>query len=217
MKNLLNKEIKLSASKLTFLFILFGLMTLLPGYPILVGAFFISFGIFHSFQAGRENGDILYSVLLPTAKADVVKSKFAFCIFIEACAFVLMTVLTFCRMTVLSDAFVYRTNAMMNANLVFLAFALLIFGIFNLIFVGGFFKTAYDYGKPFIRFIIIAFLVITVAETLHHLPGMEAINAFGFDSIVLQLIIFSIGLMCYIIMTRTAIKRSVDRFDKIDL
>ena len=46
MYKLLRKELKLSASPLSYLFIAFGLMTLLPGYPILVGAFFISFGIF---------------------------------------------------------------------------------------------------------------------------------------------------------------------------
>ena len=53
MRNVLQKELRLSASGLTYLFILFGLMFLLPGYPILCGAFFVSLGILQSFQAAR--------------------------------------------------------------------------------------------------------------------------------------------------------------------
>ena len=39
MKNLLIKEFRLSASALTYGFIAASLMTMLPGYPILMGAF----------------------------------------------------------------------------------------------------------------------------------------------------------------------------------
>jgi len=38
MRNIMLKEIKLSASPLAFLFIAFGLMFFIPGYPILCGA-----------------------------------------------------------------------------------------------------------------------------------------------------------------------------------
>ena len=50
MNKLLKKEYCLSASLLTYLFLTFGAMTLIPGYPILMGAFFVSVGIFQSFQ-----------------------------------------------------------------------------------------------------------------------------------------------------------------------
>ena len=69
MKKLLIKEIRLAASPLSFLFLAFSVMALIPGYPILVGSFFVCFGIFHSFQATRETNDILYSVLLPLSKS----------------------------------------------------------------------------------------------------------------------------------------------------
>ena len=75
-RNLLSKEIKLAASPLAWLFISFSLMAFIPGYPILVGAFFICFGIFQCFQSGRENNDILYTVLLPVSKTDAVKAKY---------------------------------------------------------------------------------------------------------------------------------------------
>ena len=48
------KEMKLSAHCLSFIFILFGLMFFVPSYPVLCGAFFVSLGIFQSFQKARE-------------------------------------------------------------------------------------------------------------------------------------------------------------------
>ena len=50
-------------------------------------------------------------------------------------------------MTVLKDSSIYRQNALMNANLFYLGAALFVFGIFNAIFVGGFFRTAHKLGK----------------------------------------------------------------------
>ena len=85
MNALLRKEMQLSALILTYLFIAFGLMALLLGYPILCGVFFITLGIYQSFQSAREANDIVYTALLPVAKSDVVKGKFQFVIFIELC------------------------------------------------------------------------------------------------------------------------------------
>ena len=168
MSVLLKKEMRLSASILSYLFIAFGFMAMIPGYPILCGVFFITLGIFHSFQNAREANDIVYSALLPIAKSDVVKGKFLFSAMIELSGFLIMTILTLVRMTVLSDSEVYRKNALMNANPFYLGVALLIFGMFNFIFIGGFFKTAYKFSKPFVIYIVVAFLMVGVAEALHY-------------------------------------------------
>lgn len=217
MKNLLNKEVRLSASILSFLFILFGVMAMLPGYPILVGAFFVSFGIFQSFQSGREANDIVYSILLPIAKRDIVRSKFIFCIFIELCSFVLSLVLTFVRMTALSESAVYLQNAMMNANLAYLGYILIIFAAFHFVFVREFFRTAYYYGKPFVLFIVAAFVIIVVAETLHFLPGLSGLNTTGLTPLVPQLVVLMIGIVLYVLLTVVSLNSSIRRFEEVDL
>ena len=214
---LLRKEMRLSASKLSYFFIAFAFMTLIPGYPILCGVFFITFGIFQSFLNAREANDIVFSALLPIAKRDVVKGKLLFSVFIEMCGFCVMAVLTLVRMTVLSGSAVYRSNALMNANLFFLGAALVIFGLFNLIFVAGFFKTAYAFSKPFIAYIVVTFLIIGTAEALHHFPGLAALNAFGFDSIALQLSLLLAGALSYTLLTLLSYKLSCSRFERIDL
>ena len=170
MRKILLKEMKLSASVLAYLFILFGLMFFLPGYPVPCGAFFSSLGLFKSFEP---------VALLPIAKRDVVKGRYCFVCLIELCTLALMTIPVLLRMTVLSDAAVYRQNALMNANFFALGAAFFVFGLFNWIFVGGFFRTAYKLGRPFVAYIIAAFLSVTVFEALHHVPGLEGLNAFG--------------------------------------
>ena len=54
MKKLLHKELRLTAAPITYLFLAFALMTLIPGYPILMGGFFITLGIFYTFQTARK-------------------------------------------------------------------------------------------------------------------------------------------------------------------
>ena len=47
MKKLLYKELRLTAAPITYLFLAFALMTLIPGYPILMGGFFITLSLIH--------------------------------------------------------------------------------------------------------------------------------------------------------------------------
>lgn len=217
MSALLRKETRLAALLLTYLFIAFAAMTMLPGYPILCGSFFVSLGIFQSFQSAREANDIVYSALLPVAKRDVVKGKYQFAMLIEFTAFALMALLSCVRMTVLADAPIYRQNALMNANPFFLGVTLLLFGLFNAIFIGGFFKTSYNIGVPFVMYSVVAFLVIGIAEVLHHIPGLELLNAFGFDFIALQLVLFAAGVLLFFLLTWMSYNYACKMFAKTDL
>ena len=215
MKNLLNKETRLFASILSWLFLAFAFMTLIPGYPILLGSFFVCLGIFQSFQTVRENNDILYTVLLPVEKADAVRAKYIFVCFIEILAWLLMAALTALRMTVLYGAGPYGSNPLMDANLVYLAWAALVFALFNVIFLGGFFRTGYKFGKPFVFFIIAAMLVVMIAEILHHIPGLEFLN--GNNALGVQAAILAAGLVIYAAATLLSCRRSERIFEALDL
>ncbi len=217
MRNILRKEMKLSASPLAFLFIAFGLMFLLPGYPILCGAFFVTLGLFQSFQTAREANDVVFSALLPIAKKDVVKGKYLFVCAIEACGLCLMLLSTLLRMTVFSGSAVYRANALMNANPFALSAALVIFGLFNCIFLGGFFKTGHKLGRPFVTYIIVSFLAIFCFEALHHVPGLSALNAFGTDHAGLQFGLLAAGALVFGLMTVLSYHTAGRNFEKVDL
>ena len=217
MGKILLKEMKLAASILSYVFIVFGLMFLLPGYPVLCGAFFTTLGIYQSFQNTRETNDILFSALLPISKEDVVRGKYLFVCLIELCSALLMTLIAVLRMTVFADSPVYRENALMNANGFALGTAFVLFGLFNAIFVGGFFRTVYRIGKPFIIYIVVNFVVIAVAEALHHFPGLSALNAFGTDAFGLQMGLLILGMSIYVVLTYISFRKSCSRLERIDL
>jgi len=206
---------RLTAHILSYLFLAFSLLILAPGYPILVGAFFLCFGIFQTFQNAREANDILYTVLLPIEKGDAVRAKYACVCFIQGIGFAAMAILTAIRMIFLGDAAPYVNNAMMNANLVFLGYAALVFALFNGVFVGPFFRTAYKFGKPFITFIVLSFLLIAAAETLHHIPGLTFLN--GTERLGIQGLILGASLAVYVLTTVLSCRRAVKVFEEIDL
>ena len=217
MTKLLNKEFRLAASPMSWIFLVAAAMTLLPGYPILMGAFFVCLGIFQSFQNAREANDVLYTVLLPVRKADFVRAKYAFTCCIELIAFVLFAALTALRMTALSAGKAYVGNALMNPSPVFLAFVLLIFTAFNLCFVGGFFRTAYKLGMPFLTFGIVTLVLIFIGEALHFFPGLGFLNKTSGERLGLQFILLAIAAVIYALGTALSCRASMARFEKIDL
>ena len=217
MKNLLIKELKLASSPLSYIFLVAAFMTLLPGYPILMSAFFICFGIFHSFQSARESNDVLYSLLLPIKKSDFVKTKFAFTCTVELAGFALCAALTVLRMTALSGAKPYIDNALMNPSPVFLAFVLLVFSAFNLFFVGGFFKTAYKIGIPFLLFGVAAFITVSVAESLHFFSALSFLNTTSGEKIGLQSVFLTLCAAAYCGITYLSYSTAKRRFELLDL
>ena len=217
MKNLLNKELRLAASPLSFLFLLGAAMTMLPGYPILLGSFFICLGIFYSFVNAREANDVLYSVLLPVPKRDFVRAKFAFTALIQGIGFALCAVLTAVRMTLLAHAEAYVNNALLNATPVYLAFVLLVFASFNLWFLGGFFKTAYKIGMPFLSFCMAAFVLVAISETLPHLPRLGFLRTPSGERLPLQLGILLAAALLYALTTLLSCRKAKRRFERLDL
>ena len=216
MKKLFYKEMKLSANPLTYLFIAFSAMTMIPRYPILVGSFFICLGIFHTYQQIREYDDVTYTVMLPVKKRDIVTAKYLFVLFIELTAFILCTLLTIIRMKILGTAVPYATNQLMNANMAYLGYTMIVFAVFNSIFLAGFFKTTYKIGKPFFIFCVVSFIIIIMGEILHHIPDLESLNNPSNLSMP-QAVIFAIGVVVFMLCTWLSYQKAVKDFEGIDL
>ena len=216
MKKLLYKEMRLSANPLSYWFITFSAMTMIPRYPILVGSFFICLGIFYTYQQVRECDDITYTVMLPVRKKDVVSAKYLFVLLIELIAFVLCALLTIIRMKFLGNAAPYVTNPLMNANAAYLGYLLAVFASFNGIFLAGFFKTAYKIGKPFILFCVVGSIIIFMGEVLHHIPGLESLNDPANLSIP-QVVILLIGIAMFKLCTWFFYQKAVKDFEEINL
>lgn len=215
MKKLFYKELKLTANPLSYWFIIFSAMTMIPRYPILVGSFFICLGIFYTYQQLREYDDITYTVMLPVKKQDVVTAKYLFVLFIELMAFILCTLLTIIRMKFLGNTAPYDINPLMSANAAYLGYVMIVFAAFNSIFLAGFFKTAYKIGKPFVIFCIVSFIVVVMGEILHHIPTLKSLNELSNVSTA-QIVVFVIGVVLFMLCTWLS-KKSIKNFEEIDL
>ncbi len=214
MYKLFKKEVRLSSHPLSFIFIIFSLLFLVPGYPVLCAPFFVTLGLFQSFQKARENSDVLFSVLLPVQKSDTVRGKFIFVLFIELSSLLVMTGCVILRGTLLRDSMVYLSNPMMRADLTALSLSLLVFALFNSIFLSLFFRTAYSIGIPFLLYSLSSFTVIGSAEVLSHFSLMGV-----FDDIwgTGQFIVLSAGVLLYSLLTLLSYRMSVKSFEMLDL
>ena len=60
-------------------------------------------------------------------------------------------------------------------------------------------------------------MTIAIAETMHHIPGLGWLNAFGTDHLALQLLMLAAGLIAFLLITLLSLKRSCENFEMIDL
>ena len=92
MKALLYKEFKLAMHPICYVFIFtFPLMILIPGYPIDIGFIYVLSCypiLFLGANKGQQSNDLLYSVLLPVRKKDIVLARIFTVIFMQV-AFIL--------------------------------------------------------------------------------------------------------------------------------
>ena len=79
MKALLYKELKLAMHPMCYLFIvMFPFMILIPSYPLFVGFIYVLVCypvLFLGANKGQQSNDLLYSVLLPIRKRDIVLAR----------------------------------------------------------------------------------------------------------------------------------------------
>lgn len=213
---LLRKEFRLAATPLTYFFMAGSLFVLIPNYPALVGAFFVCLGVFYSFQTARESNDVLFTALLPVPKRDFVRAKFAFVTVIQLLAFAAFALLSILRTALLSHAEPYASGALMRPNLALLGYVLLVYALFDAVFLLGFFRTAYAIGKPFLLYAILTFVFVAVTEVLHHLPGLGFLNAPD-EGLPGRAAVFSVSFLVYLAVLFLTWKKSEERFEKIDL
>jgi len=229
MKALLNKEFKLCLHPTVFIYLALILMLLIPNYPYLVSCFFVCNAIFFIFQTARENGDAMYTAMLPVSKAQTVKARVWFVVIIQMIDLLLMAGM--CAFALVSMP---HTNAGgTDHSLSLLAFALVLFAIFNVIFLPSFYKTGYKAGAAFLKGAIGVWIWIILAEGLMIAsPGIafstnvpffrlihETVDCFPKTGTAwkVQGILFGAGLLIYTVCTALAAKISVKRYEKVSV
>lgn len=215
LKELIIKEIKLSWHETTYIFFLMAVMLLIPNYPMYVAFFFPCLGLFYMFLNGREQNDLYFTSLLPISKSNIVKSRFISIIIIQMLQVVISIPFAIVRNSVLG-----LTNAAgIEANPAFYGLVLVMFSLFNLIFLPMFYKSPAKVGVPFVIATAVQFLFIILCEGILFIvkPLGAIIDTAAPDMMVKQLPITLIGLALYIIITYFTYKKSARSFDQLDL
>ncbi len=215
MKNLLLKEFKLSVQATSYLFLPLAAMLLIPNYPYYVAFFYQTLGIFFIFIIGNTNNDIFFTALLPIRKKDAVKARFETVLILELLQIIISIPFALLRYKLLAA----ENMAGMEANPALFGLVFGMFGIFNVIFLPMFYKTAYKAGTPF--------LIACVAMTLFVIAAEVAINLIPDWKTVLdttaaaylpqQAGVLAGGLLLFALLNAIAYRKSVKNFEELDL
>ena len=219
MKALMYKEWKLAMSPVPLLFLALSALLLIPSYPYYVTFFYTSLGIFLFFQSCRENRDVYYMMLLPVTKRETVRARVKTVMLLE----LLQAVSCVPFMLIRAQYGQTHNEVGIEANAAFLGLALVQMGVFNAMFLPMHYKTGYDLGKPFLLCSIVQFLLIALLETGEHvllavLPQSTALlESYALSEQLRQLPILLGGACIWLLLSLLAERRSVKRFEKVDL
>lgn len=215
MKNLLYKELRLAIHPTMCIFLAMPLLMLAPNYPYYIVFMYTCLAIYFTFLIGREQNDIFYTAMLPIRKTDVVKGRFCSVVLFELLSFLISIPFALLSVKINPNG---GNAAGIDPNLAFYGFAFIMVGVFNLIFMPEFYRTARKLFRPTLFSAIFIFLYIAVAETLAqywHSPISEFLDRPGIFSEHLPILIA--GVVIYILATAAAYKISARRFEKVDL
>ena len=227
MKKLLFKEYRLCFNTVTLFFLPFVFMTLIPNYPYLVAFFFACNSIFYSFAQAAVDNDLLFSSMLPVSKADVVRSKCLFVVSIQAVYFLVFIPVLFLSHSVHPEG----NSAGVDACLSLLGEGLIVYAIFNSVFLPRFFKNSHKVGSSFLASVIAMFAWIAVAEGFmiackaasRFVPLFawisENIGSFPISASAwaAQCVYFSLCAILYAVLTVFACRRAIGHFEKVNL
>lgn len=213
MFNLLYKEVRLAAHPNLFIFTLLGVLVIIPAYPYGMVFLFGCLGPFITMTYGRETNDLYYTALLPVKKRNIVKAKCCLFVLAQMAQVLISLPFAFLRVGVLPAG----NPAGIEANVAYYGFGLMIYAIFNFVFLTEFFKTGYKAGRAFIFAIIPATLGVLVMEVLAHIPAFAWLDSVKAADLVRQLPILLVGIVVYLVLNAAAYKISARRFDKVNL
>lgn len=189
MKALLYKELRLAMHPICYVFVaLFPFMILIPAYPLGVGFIYILACypiLFLGANKGQQSNDLLYSVLLPVRKKDIVLARIMTVILMQVVFMLLITALyPVARLISASiiqnaeDPDKYMIPGLgLDSFVLLLAIGIIGYALADLIF----FPIYYKKGKSIVMstlFTIFGFVIyigiFTIA--LPYIPGLEIMN-----------------------------------------
>ncbi len=215
MTKLLKKEFRLFTHPTSWMFLAFGAMMLIPGYPMYIPLFWATLGLFYACLSARENNDLYYTLLLPVRKCDAVRARGLYFALME-----LLQIAACIPFAILRGVLKIGPNAAgMDVNVALFGLGLILMGLFNLLFLPRLYKNPAAVGKPF--------LIVTIWVVVYILAAEVCCFAVPFFRDVLdtpdpqhlgaKLIVLFVGAALFALLTALGVRRAEKIFDKVDL
>lgn len=215
MKALLKKEFSLSFFALPYCFLLLAGLLLIPNYPYFVTFFYTTLGVMFLFQYNRENNDIAYMMTLPITKRQMVLSRLLQVVVIE-----LAQIIVCIPVIALRGLYAHLNNQVgFEANAALLGLGLVMMGLFNLIFLPGFYKNGFSIAIPFLKASLVSAVYMVVMEVLLRVIPYFAryCDSMAPADQLMQLPVLIAGAVMYALLTYLSWRVSAKRFERLDL
>ncbi|MBC3887552.1 hypothetical protein GH810_04440 [Acetobacterium paludosum] len=214
-KNLLYKEFKLALHPTCYIFLLMAFMLLIPNYPYYVAFFYQTLGIFFIFVGGQANNDVYFTTLLPVPKRATVKARFGVIIIMELAQIAVSIPFAILR----NSLNPLENQAGMEANIALFGLVLMMYAIFNMVFLPMVYKTAFKIGLPYVFACSAMAIFVGVAElSIQLIPALKTtLDTLDLRYLPQQLAVLIFGILVFLLVTTLAYLKSATRFEKIDL
>lgn len=210
---LLYKELRLAAHPTSIVFAFLGCLVLVPAYPYSVIFLFGCLAPYITFVNARETNDLWYTAVLPVTKRESVLGK---CLLV-AC-FQLFQLLFSLPFALLRNALKIANNPVgLDATVAWYGFGLLLYAVFDLVFLTAFYRSGYKVGIAFLRASIPMVVLMAATEATAHIPALAWMDSCQLEHLFRQLPILAVGMACYGALIPLAYRISVKHFEQVDL
>ncbi|MDD3478394.1 MAG: ABC-2 transporter permease [Candidatus Izemoplasmatales bacterium] len=209
MKNLVYKEIKLSIHRFYFLLpILLGLLMFIPNWIFtLVFMYFFWITAPQLYASYNAQQDGAFLMMLPISKKEYVKAKIMSLYILEG--FHIFFGFLF---GIIHNLIYGSFNWFFDINFAFFGLVLVLFSVFNLVFLPMYFKTGYYFGKPVIIAIVSTMIFAFLMEySVFQYPWVQ--NFLEGNWIDQGIIVF-ISVVLTIIMNWVSMQRSIWKYER---
>lgn len=214
MKNLMLKELRLSTHPMVYMWLILITLILIPSYPYVVAFGYVFISFVFIFTGDKENNDALFTAMLPVAKKEVVLARFFTVVGIEMLS--LLLALPFAWLsTRLNPA---GNPVGLDANASLFGVALVMYAIYNVIFIPGYYKTAWKIAIPNTIAIGLSSIFAVVAEVVVSVvPAAARFDGCAPETIGFRLAALATGAVIFVGLTFIAERRAAANFEKVDL
>lgn len=212
---LLHKEFRLVVPPVYLGVAALTLFNLIPHYPMVLGISYFLPALFIALSDANANKDHEFTISLPVTRDEVVLAKHMTVVVIELVQLAALAVVAAFAAQITPEG-----NAVgMDGNYAFFGFLLISLGLFNVVFLPGYFTTGYRTGRPGVIGALVFFVSYGVFELLVALVPGAASTFDTLDASMAgpQLLVLLIGAASFCMLTWLAYRRSVVRFDRVNL